>query len=331
MADFFERNTKMDRIFKIETAVRTALVVALLATVFITGCPKKQTEPPKAPAAPAAVEQKKSAPQTSARAVDVKAQDPNTLAAPAPDMGKPVETKTPGRKPDNSTNKLPPPSAQKQSMPEPADLKPFESLKESEEKIDFMNEYADEHPELMTAVVYKALDDNDVDVRSAAMEMLVAREPNDPNVVYVAYKAIKDTEPQIRHDAVEALTAVTDPAVQNILIEAITDSSEEVRAAAIELADQKEPAIRLPVLKAGITSQYEDVRDAAVSSLIDVSSPAAVDILIEGMKNPNPEAREPFKDALSFLISQEFNTYDQAYKWWNANRNKFDDELTEKD
>ena len=41
----------MSRIFRIETAVGTALIIALLAGVFVTGCRKKQTEPPKAPAA----------------------------------------------------------------------------------------------------------------------------------------------------------------------------------------------------------------------------------------------------------------------------------------
>ena len=122
----------MDRIFKIQVAVRTALIIALLATVFITGCRKKQTEPTQAPAA---VEQKKSGTQTSARAVAVKAQDQNALAAPAPDMERLTETKAPDKTPDTATNKLPPPSAKEHSIPEPADLKPYNALSESEEKL----------------------------------------------------------------------------------------------------------------------------------------------------------------------------------------------------
>ena len=36
---------------------------------------------------------------------------------------------------------------------------------------------------------------------------------------------------------------------------------------------------------------------------------------------------------LDFLlpIEDEIETYDQYNKWWNANRNKFDNELNEKD
>ena len=95
--------------------------------------------------------------------------------------------------------------------------------------------------------------------------------------------------------------------------------------------DQKDPDVRLSVLKAGIASQYEDVKEDTVSSLIDASSPAAMDILITGLKDPNPDFRDSVKSAIDFLVSQEFDTYDQAQKWWDANRSKYDDDLSEKD
>jgi len=302
----------MNRIFRFKMAVRTGLIITLLlAVVMAAGCPKKQDNA----SAPASSDKKSS----SAEA--------NGLGA-AISPTKPADTKM------AMQQKVPSPSQLKAPlMPQPADLKPLESLKSAEEKIDFITEYADEHPESAAVMVYNVLDDNDVEVRTAAMELLAMEESNDPNVVYVAAKALKDSEVQIRQSALEACASVTDPMVGSVLVSALADQSEDVRTAAIQVADQKEPAIRLSVLKAGITSHYEDVREGAVSSLIDVSSPAGVDILIEGLKNPNPEFREPFKDALDFLlpIEEELETYSQYKKWWNANRNKFDDELTEKD
>ena len=86
----------------------------------------------------------------------------------------------------------------------------------------------------------------------------------------------------------------------------------------------------MSVLKAGITSQYGDVKEGTVSSLVDASSPAAMDILIIGLKDTNPDFRDEVKFEINSLISQEFDTYDQAQKWWDANRSKFDDTLTEK-
>jgi hypothetical protein len=321
----------MSRIFRFEMAIKTGLIVTLaLAVVLAAGCPKKQNKSSKTPPSPVSSEKKppKHGVEVKSSAAEV---NQNVVAAPAVNNNdtinpaKEVGTPTAGKGTQLSQQTLNP------TTPEPADLKPYESLKESEEKIDFITEYADEHPGSEALMVYKVLDDNDVEVRTAAMEMLVTKELDDPNVVYVAVKALKDSEPQIRESAVEACTPVTDPAVRDVLLSAIADSSEEVRTAAIQVADQKEPAIRLPILKASITSQYEDVKENAVSSLIDASSPAAMDILIMGLKDTNPDFRDSVKSAIDFLVSQEFDTYDQASKWWKANRNKYDDELTEKD
>jgi hypothetical protein len=334
---FFNRNIKMNRIFKIELIVGTALIVALLAVVFITGCRKKQAEPPKA-SAPSGTKSHKL--DTQIKTPVVEANGPNVVASPTEPAVNKTRT-TAGKTPPKAADTKPamqrktPSSAQLKAppMPRPADLKPLESLKDNDEKIEYITDYADEHPESAAIMVYNVLDDNDVEVRAAAMEMLAMKELDDPNVVFVADKALRDSEPQVRQSAVEACAPVTDPAVGKVLIDALADESEDVRTAAIELADQKEPAIRLEVLKAGITSQYEDVREGAISSLTDASSPAAVDILIEGLQNPNPEFREPFKDALDSLLSTDgdLTTYDQYKKWWNANRSRFDNELVEKD
>jgi hypothetical protein len=324
----------MNRIFRFEMAVKTGLIVTLaLAVVLAAGCPKKQDKSVKTPPAPASSEKKPPVQNTGIKAPVAEANQ-NAVATPAePVTGKKptVAAQTPAKevKPSAASTQ----QALKPTAPEPADLKPYESLKETEEKVDFITEYADQHPESEALMVYKVLDDNDVEVRTAAMEMLAMKELNDPNVIYVAAKALKDSELQIRESAIEACSAVTDPAVGNVLIEALNDSSEEVRNAAIQAADQKEMPIRLPVLKAGITSQNEDVKEDAVSSLIDASTPEAVDILIEGLKDSNPEFRDSVKSAIDFLVSpdKEFETYDQAVKWWNANRNKFDNELNAKD
>jgi hypothetical protein len=317
----------MDRIFRFEMAVKTGLIAALvLAVIFVTGCPKKQDKSVKTP--PPSVSNKKATPKN-----DIKEQ-PSAAVEPV----KPVENKQDtviksakevapqvSDKENKAPQQLPKPTA-----PEPTDLKSFESLNTAEEKIDFITEYADEHPESEALMVYKVLDDNDAEVRTAAMEMLAMKELDDPNVLYVAAKALKDSEQAVRQSAVEACTAVTDPGVGDVLNEAIKDSSEEVRTIAVQVADQKEPAVRLSVLKSGITSQYEDVKENAVSSLIDASTPEAVDILIMGLKDPNPDFRDSVKSGINFLVSQEFDTYDQAVKWWNANRDKFDNELMEK-
>lgn|GEM_PF-1205546 len=333
----------MNRIFRFEMAVRTGLMITLiLAVVMAAGCPKKQDKSAPTPA-PNDTKSPKQDTQIKTPVVEVnEANAPNVVASPA----EPVvdsKTTTVAKSPAKGVSppaaddqkKTEPPVAAEQpkelTLPQPADLKPLESLKDADEKIEFISEYADEHPESAAAMVYNVLDDKDVNVRTAAMEMLAMKDLNDPNVVFVAAKALKDSEPQIRKSAIEACTYVTDPAVGSVLVSALADESEDVRTAAIQVADQKEPVVRLEVLNAGIASQYEDVKESVVSSLIDVSSPAAMNILITGLKDANPDFRDDVKSAITFLVSQDFDTYDQAQKWWNANRDKFDDQLIEKD
>ena len=318
----------MSRIFKIETVAGTGLIIALSAAVFITGCPKKQTEPSKTSAAS---EQKKPGHRTPPPSSSVESGDQNT----ANEENKTTSTVNP-RTAENVSETIEGEKSaavsqvKEPALAEPADFKPYDSLKDQGEKIDFIGQYTGEHPNAIPAVVNKVLDDEDADVRAASLLMLEMADFNDGNTVYVITKALKDTEPRVRQAAIEACNPLTDPAVVNILAGGLADESEEVRASSMEVASQKEPDIRLPVLKASITSQYEDVKEGAVSSLIEIDNPDAVDILITGLKDPNPDFRESVKSAINFLISQEFDTYDQAQNWWNANRNKFDDELNVK-
>jgi hypothetical protein len=324
----------MNRILKFKMAIRAGLIITLLlAVVMAAGCRKKQDNA----SAPAASDKKSPEQDTQIATPVVEANGPGAVTLPtesAVDNKETTADKTAPEAADAKTavqQKAPSSSQLKASpIPEPADLKHLESLKSAEEKIDFITKFAAAHPESMPALVYKALDDNNVKVRIVAIEMLAMKGSSDPNVVYVAAKAMKDSESRIRQSAVRACTFVTDPAVGSVLVSALADDSEEVRTAAIEVADRKEPAIRLSVLKVAIASQFEDVKETALSSLTDIASPAAMDILITGLKDVNPDFRDEVKSAITSLVSQDFDTYDQAQKWWDANRNKFDNELKEK-
>jgi hypothetical protein len=64
--------------------------------------------------------------------------------------------------------------------------------------------------------------------------------------------------------------------------------------------------------------------------LEDRSDHKAVDILIEGLKDANPDFREQVNTSLSNLLDldQEFKTYKEAKDWWSKNQNKYDAELS---
>jgi hypothetical protein len=80
-----------------------------------------------------------------------------------------------------------------------------------------------------------------------------------------------------------------------------------------------------------MSSAYNDVKLDAVSELSDMSSPAAMDVLIKGLKDNNTEFREEVSTAIYFLIDEQFDNYRQAEQWWKANRHRFDEKLVEKE
>jgi hypothetical protein len=324
----------MNGIVKFHKTVKTVLLCLLaLCLLSLLGCSKKQGQPGKPP--PQTEPQPQKSPQQKATPAKT-ALKTDSNAAPA--RRRPADSNLTSKfrqalekEVTRSLRDREKPAEANEGEPCELTLQQFGSLADSDEKIDFITDFSETHPELTVALADKALDDNDVDVRSAAMEVLIDNEVNKPEVLGIASRALKDSEEQIRQNAVEACALVNDPKVGGILVQALSDQSEDVRTAALQVAGQKDTPVRLEVLKAAITSSYEDVKTASVSALTDMSSPDAVDILITGLKDPTPEFNEQVKTALSLLLSQDFETYDQAKKWWDANRNKFDDELSEKD
>jgi hypothetical protein len=335
----------MNRMVRFETAVRAVLVcVLLLAVVIAAGCSKKQDQARKTSSdvAPRDETSPQGNVQVETPAVEVNTE--NSVPPPPPPEAA-VNKKDTGGVRQTVGKKVGRPLSERKKVSLPAEanaaaapetpsepsVKRFESLAGKEEKVDWIAEFSESHPESTVAMVDKALDDSDVAVRSAAMGVLIDKELDDPEVVRVAAKALKDNDEEIRQNAVEACGSVNNPEVGKVLVQALSDVSEDVRTAALQVADQKDTDIRLEVLKAGISSPYGDVKGDVVSSLIDVSSPAAVDILITGLKDPDAEFRDDVRSAVNFLVSQEFETYEQAKSWWDANRKRFDDELFERD
>ena len=66
------------------------------------------------------------------------------------------------------------------------------------------------------------------------------------------------------------------------------------------------------------------MREAALSILEDIPDPRAVDMLIEkGLLNYNHSISQEAFDSLEFITDQEFESYEEARKWWDAHRDTF--------
>jgi predicted RNase H-like nuclease (RuvC/YqgF family) len=200
------------------------------------------------------------------------------------------------------------------------------SVKEKLEFIESLSELAFKQDPSVISVVRKALADPNSKVAHAAIELLEDYET--PEILPAIEQALKLADEQIRIAAVETLSAVNDPQVIQLLAQALNDTSAEVRAAAIEVVQEYDSdPIKLSIMEKAIISPYDDVKYEAVSMLEDRSDHTAVELLIEGLKDRDPKFREEINETLSFLIDQEFETYEEALTWWTKNKDKYDDEL----
>ena len=349
----------MDCTFDFKMMIKAMLIVTLsLVIVFASGCRRKQ---PDASSTPVSDNQKSTqrddSLQTQTPAVEARdqnvqiveaneqntvesvSQDQNVAAVASQDQNvaatvhrdqnlAPVAAPT-GLAAAAMTQEEPNTTGQLEEMTlsGPPDIKTFESFKDSANKIKYMAAIAKAYPSSLSDFVDKALDDADPGVRGAAVGMLANKGFYGPEIVPVALKAMNDNDPKVRQQALEACANVTDPAVTDVLAAALDDQSEEIRIAAIQMTAQKPSAVSFPILEAGITSQYPDVKTGAATELMHAANPAALNALITALNDPDPDFHYTIKSMISSLVGQEFDTSEQAKKWWSENSSHFGKDL----
>jgi hypothetical protein len=193
-------------------------------------------------------------------------------------------------------------------------LAEWASAGDTDSKLEVLDdlEFSGASREDVIAIVGKALDDSAAEVRQAAVAMLEdSGEGTNPNT--------------------SGEMGTGDARVVELISRALTDESEDVRFEAMSAAEEQPVTDKLRIFDTAIRLPYDDVKLEAVSELSDMSSPAAMDVLINGLKDSKAEVREEVSSAIDFLVDQQFDNYEQAQKWWQANRSRYDENLNEKD
>jgi HEAT repeat protein len=318
------------------SSAKTLFVLITALTILLcAGCRKKTTEQPK-PASETTQPAQPNADHPGAAAKNEQTIVPPKTTSPASagEMNQPAQVEQPQEKRPSLYS---PPIKRPENIKSAAtnitsetelNLNQFASLKSSEEKTDWISNFAEAHPDQIAAMAETAMSDADTEVRSAALDAVIENETPAPAAVE---KAMQDTDEEVREKAVEACKFVEDKQADDLLKKAISDQSESVREMALQTADEKNDDTKLNFYKASLASKFENVKDAAIAALVDMSSPQAVDVLLEGLKDSDANFRDDVIQALDFLIDHECTSYGECKSWWNANRHRFDNELNEKD
>lgn len=182
-------------------------------------------------------------------------------------------------------------------------------------------------PEVVT-VARLALACGDPEQRELAMELLA--DFTSPEILPVVGKGLEDAAPEVRAAAIQALAEQHGATALEMVGKVLNDHDAEVREAALNRLFEEDPASYAPLLSAAVTSDYPDLREKTLQLLFENRSHAGLEVLIEGLRSTDPQIREEVSDAISQLVDEQFDSYEQARAFWDRNKNKFDDELVEK-
>ncbi|HOQ03855.1 MAG TPA: HEAT repeat domain-containing protein [Anaerohalosphaeraceae bacterium] len=193
--------------------------------------------------------------------------------------------------------------------------------------LESMQELAlEQEPELI-GLLEKALEDPDPEVVRTAAQML---EPyRNPAVLPLIEKALRSRDEEVRLSVLGPLEEIEDPRCAELAVMALSDPSDTVRGCALDVIRGQSPDIQILSLSRAIGLASDEVKSEVLSLLELRGDKAAVEVMFNGLKDPNPEFREEVKSVLRLLLNQEFSSYNQAMRWWKANHSRYDDNLLE--
>lgn len=178
------------------------------------------------------------------------------------------------------------------------------------------------HPDILE-VINTALDEANAEVREAALDAIM--DINDPKVIPTVVKALDDEDPELREYALDALMDVDDPSLNEAFLKALDDESLDVREAAADMMLFIESPNIIDSLAKSMLDPNEDIRDMALITLEDIPDRRSVDVLIQyGLLNDNETIREDALDSIEWITDMEFENYEDARRWWDANRSNFE-------
>lgn len=210
-------------------------------------------------------------------------------------------------------------------------LRAFESRRSPVRQIDFLNSLAqmsEARDALILPTIQKALGSPDPEVVLTASGLL--QNFKSAEALPLIEQALLSRDDEVRINALRPLEYMNDPLAVGLLVNAFNDKSEAVRDQAIEIAGEQEGETQLIVLSGAMSSDYDDVRYEALSLLELRSDPDVVPVIIEGLRDPDLRFVEETNSALSFLIDQEFQSYEDAVNWWELNKTRYDENLAER-
>ena len=201
----------------------------------------------------------------------------------------------------------------------------------NDERSDLISDLFGSTNPMILEIVYKELDNPDVDIRLEALDLLSEFQSED--VFDNLAKALNDKSPEVRVAAIEILDDIEIKGGSNtevdLIARGVADESEDVRDAALSVLEDKPRGELESIAETAITSKYPEVKEEILSNLAMRPSLKGVDIMIRGLRDKNSDFKESVQFELEVITDQDFSSYEEAKRWWDKNKSKFEKEFAE--
>ena len=202
-----------------------------------------------------------------------------------------------------------------------------------DDRLDLLSElYGSTNP-LVLDIVYRELDNPNVDIRLDALDLL--SEFKNEEIFENLSKALNDKSEDVRIAAIELLDDIEikggSSYEADLLAKGVGDKSEDVREAALSVLQDKPKFEIETIAETAIASKYPEVKEEILSYLTQDPSMNGVEIIMKGLLDKNQEFKENVQFELEVITDQEFDSYEEAKEWWNKNKALLEDDLKQED
>ena len=123
------------------------------------------------------------------------------------------------------------------------------------------------------------------------------------------------------------LTANDISTILSILSDAFEDSNIEVRSAALQAILQLDIDIQTQAFEIAQHSTYTDVRGTVLFMTATSANSDTLAIAFNALDDSDEAVRTSAADNIRLFIDKEFGSSAEAFSWWNANSDRYDDTL----
>ncbi len=202
-------------------------------------------------------------------------------------------------------------------------LRAYEEAQDDDHRIDALNNLAGRDDPQAESLLRQAAAESEPAERVTALELLAeqARTEHLP----LATAALNSPDPDIQAAGLWLLRHVHSEAALPVWERAINHSSVEVTQAAMSLLSDTPAFLQVPVARQALARNQPWLTEEALNLLSGITSKAAVETLIPHLEHP--VSADLAQSGLFFLLSEHFDTAEDAQKWWQANQQRLGPDL----